>query len=64
MCENYAEKLINESGFLHVVFARRFPEIIRALQLFHLLLKNGLVIAQDELWVLRIYYIQGYLFFH
>ncbi|CUU96185.1 conserved hypothetical protein [Escherichia coli] len=22
------------------------------LQLFHLLLKNGLVIAQDELWVL------------
>ncbi|EHU66080.1 hypothetical protein ECDEC3C_5449 [Escherichia coli DEC3C] len=33
------------------------------MQLFHLLLKNGLVIAQDELWVLRIYYIQGYLFF-
>ncbi|VCY51091.1 hypothetical protein BANRA_02304 [Escherichia coli] len=26
-------------------FARRFPEIIRVLQLFHLLLKNGLVIA-------------------
>lgn len=65
MCENYAEKLINESGFFACcfVFARRFPEIIRALQLFHLLLKNGLVIAQDELWVLRIYYIQGYLFF-
>ncbi|EFW0131833.1 hypothetical protein F9T53_18865, partial [Shigella dysenteriae] len=34
------------------VFARLFPEIIRVLQLFHLLLKNGLVIAQDELWVL------------
>ena len=63
MCENYAGKSFKKSGFLHVVFARRFPEIIRVLQLFHLLLKNGLVIAQDELWVLWIYYIQGYLFF-
>ncbi|MCN4938365.1 hypothetical protein MLG22_15395, partial [Escherichia coli] len=34
------------------VFARRFPEIIRTLQLFHLLIKNGWVIAQDEIWVL------------
>ncbi len=33
-------------------FCEAFPEIIRVLQLFHLLLKNGLVIAQDELWVL------------
>ncbi|ADA76267.1 hypothetical protein SFK227_4279 [Shigella flexneri K-227] len=54
MCENYAGKAFKKMRIFacHFVFARRFPEIIRALQLFHLLLKNGLVIAQDELWVL------------
>lgn len=57
--ENHLKKRIFACCF---VFARCFPEIIRVLQLFHLLLKNGLVIAQDELWMLWIYYIQGCLF--
>jgi len=47
--ENHLKKRIFACCF---VFARCFPEIIRVLQLFHLLLKNGLVIAQDELWML------------
>ncbi len=52
MCENYAGKLINERDFCMLFcFCETFSRNNKSVELFHLLLKNGLVIAQDELWV-------------
>ncbi len=53
VCAKITPKNHFKSGFCMLFcFARRFPEIIRTLQLFHLLIKNGWVIARDEIWVL------------
>ncbi len=50
MCENYAGKLINESGFLHVFcFCEAFSRNNKSVAVVSFLLKNGLVIAQNEL---------------
>ncbi len=47
MCENYAGNHLKKADFCMLFcFCEVFSRIIRVLQLFHLLLKNGLVITR------------------